>query len=211
MLVDELAHTNAPGSRHAKRWQDVLELLDAGIDVLTTLNVQHVESLNDVVAQITGVQVRETVPDSVLDRADEIELVDIAPEELLCAAREGKVYLPSRQARASEHFFQRGNLLALRELALRRTAQRVDEDVLEYREEHGVIGPRGPLASASWCAWGQRPARGASSAPRAHGRGPARAVGRGLRRVHRRRPMSDADRERLEAHLRLAESLGAKS
>ena len=141
LLLDELAHTNAPGSRHAKRWQDVLELLDAGIEVYTTLNVQHVESLNDVVAQITHVQVRETVPDSILERADEIELVDIAPEELLERLREGKVYLPEQAARAREHFFQRGNLLALRELALRRMAERVDADVLAWRREHGVEAP----------------------------------------------------------------------
>jgi two-component system, OmpR family, sensor histidine kinase KdpD len=138
LLVDELAHTNVPGSRHAKRWQDVVELLEAGIDVLTTINVQHVESLNDVVSQITGVVVRETVPDSTLDRADAIELVDIAPEELLQRLKEGKVYVPEQAERAIDHFFQRGNLLALRELALRRTAQHVDEDVQEYREQHGV-------------------------------------------------------------------------
>src|SRR6188768_2221637 len=141
-LLDELAHSNAEGSRHPKRWQDVEELLDAGIDVFSTMNVQHVESLNDVVAQVTGVRVRETVPDSVIDRADAIELVDIAPEEVLERLAEGKVYLPDQAKRATAHFFQRGNLLALRELALRRTAQHVDEDVLEYREEHGV--------SATW-------------------------------------------------------------
>ena len=138
ILIDELAHTNAPGSRHPKRWQDVEELLAAGIDVFATLNVQHVESLNDVVAQITRVQVRETVPDGVLDRADAIELVDIAPEELLARLKEGKVYLPEQALRAAQHFFQHGNLLALRELALRRTAQHVDEDVRAYRAEHGV-------------------------------------------------------------------------
>ncbi|HEY5957267.1 MAG TPA: two-component system sensor histidine kinase KdbD, partial [Polyangiaceae bacterium] len=138
ILVDELAHTNASGSRHPKRWQDVEELLDAGIDVYTTMNVQHVESLNDVVAQITRVQVRETVPDSVLDGADAVELVDIAPEELLERLREGKVYLPEQARLAVDHFFQRGNLLALRELALRRTAQHVDEDVLEYRAAQGL-------------------------------------------------------------------------
>src|SRR6478736_3864067 len=136
ILLDELAHTNAPGSRHAKRWQDVLELLDAGIDVFSTMNVQHLESLNDVVAKITHVQVRETVPDSVLERADEIELVDISPEQLLQRLEEGKVYLPDQAARAATHFFQRGNLLALRELALRQTAEHVESDVQEYREEH---------------------------------------------------------------------------
>jgi two-component system sensor histidine kinase KdpD len=208
VLVDELAHTNAPGSRHPKRWNDVEELLDAGIDVLTTLNVQHVESLNDVVAQITHVQVRETVPDSVLDQADAIELVDIAPEELLRRLEEGKVYLPDQARRASKHFFLRGNLLSLRELALRRTAQHVDEDVREYREEHGV--------STTWPA-GERILVCV---------GPAPSSGRLIRAAARmatglRCPwvagyvestaldmMSDADRERLEAHLRVAESLG---
>ena len=129
ILVDELAHTNVEGSRHSKRWQDVMDLLDAGIDVFTTVNVQHVESLNDVIAQITRVQVRETIPDTVLERADEIELVDISPEQLLMRLKEGKVYLPEQAARAAAHFFQRGNLLALRELALRSTAERVESDV----------------------------------------------------------------------------------
>src|SRR2546427_7278318 len=108
LLVDELAHTNAPESRHAKRWQDVLELLDAGIDVYTTLNVQHLESLNDLVAKITGAVVRETVPDSVLERADEIELVDLPPDELLQRLQEGKVYLPQQTQEAIRHFFRKG-------------------------------------------------------------------------------------------------------
>jgi len=133
ILVDELAHTNAPESRHTKRWQDVLELLDAGIDVWTTLNVQHVESLGDVIQQITGVTVRETVPDVVLERADELELVDLSPDELLERLGEGKVYVPDQIERATQNFFSRGNLLSLRELALRRTAERVDADVLAYR------------------------------------------------------------------------------
>ena len=123
LLVDELAHTNAPGSRHTRRSQDVEELLAAGINVYTTLNVQHLESLNDVVAQITGVQVRETVPDSVLDQADEVELADLSAEDLLTRLREGKVYVPEQAARAVEQFFRKGNLIALRELALRRTAR----------------------------------------------------------------------------------------
>lgn len=209
LLVDELPHSNAPGSRHAKRWQDVLELLEHGIDVFTTMNVQHVESLNDVISQITRVQVRETVPDSVLDEADAIELVDIAPEELLQRLKEGKVYLPDQAQRAAEHFFQRGNLLALRELALRRTAQHVDEDVLEYRERHGVaatwpaserilvgVGPApssarlirtaARMAAGLRCPW---TAVYVESSPLAH--------------------LGEADRQRLEAHLRVAESLGA--
>ena len=207
LLVDELAHTNAPGSRHPKRWQDVEELLAAGIDVFTTMNVQHIESLNDVIAQITRVRVRETVPDSVIDRADAVELVDIAPEELLHRLKEGKVYLPEQARRAADHFFQRGNLLALRELALRRTAQHVDEDVREFREREGV--------SATWPA-GERILVCV---------GPAPSSGRLIRAAARmaaglRCPwvaayveasgvgMSEADRERLEVHLRVAESLG---
>ena len=122
-LVDELAHTNAPGSRHLKRYQDVEELLGAGIDVYTTLNVQHLESLNDVVAQITGVTVRETIPDRVIDEATEIELVDLPPDELLQRLKEGKVYVPDQAARAIKRFFRVGNLTALRELTMRRAAR----------------------------------------------------------------------------------------
>jgi two-component system sensor histidine kinase KdpD len=208
ILIDELAHTNAPGSRHTKRWQDILEVLDAGIDVFTTVNVQHVESLNDVVAQITQVVVRETIPDSILERADEIELVDIAPEELLTRLQEGKVYLADQAHRAADHFFQRGNLLALRELALRRTAQRVDADVQQYREQYGV--------DATWAASEHilvcvGPAPSSARLTRATGR-----MAAGLRATWVAAyvdapsigPMSDSDRDRLESHLRLAESLG---
>ena len=138
ILVDELAHTNAPGSRHTRRFQDVEELLAAGINVYTTLNVQHLESLNDVVAQITGVQVRETVPDSILDQADELELADLSADDLLTRLREGKVYVPEQAARAIEQFFRKGNLIALRELALRRTAERVDAQMRGYMQEHGI-------------------------------------------------------------------------
>jgi two-component system, OmpR family, sensor histidine kinase KdpD len=140
-LVDELAHTNAPGSRHAKRWQDVEELLAAGIDVYTTVNVQHIESLNDIVAQITGVKVRETVPDSILDRAVEIRLVDIPPEELLQRLQEGKVYIPEQAAMATEKFFKPGNLMALRELSMRRAASRVDDQMRAYMESRSIAGP----------------------------------------------------------------------
>lgn len=140
-LVDELAHTNAPGSRHDKRWQDVNELLNAGIDVFTTVNVQHFESLNDIVAQITGIVVRETVPDSLLDKAAEIRLVDIPPDELLQRLREGKVYIPSQATRAIEKFFQPGNLIALRELSLRRAASRIDEEMRAYMETRAIPGP----------------------------------------------------------------------
>ena len=144
-LVDELAHTNAPGSRHAKRWQDVMELLDAGIDVYTTVNVQHVESLNDVVAKVTGVVVRETVPDSVLEEADEVELIDLPPDDLLERLRDGKVYVPGHAAEAMRSFFRKGNLIALRELALRRTAERVDAQMRTYMREH-AIGHTWPVA-----------------------------------------------------------------
>lgn len=209
VLLDELAHTNVAGSRHAKRWQDVIELLDAGIEVHTTLNVQHVESLNDVVAQITHVQVRETVPDAVLDRADEIELVDISPEELLERLQGGKVYLGEQAARAGRNFFKRGNLLALRELALRRTAERVDADVVAYRQEHGV--------EASWPA-GERilvmvgPSPGSARLVRA-----ARRMAAGLRApwvaayvdASVGTSHSELNRARLETNLKLAESLGA--
>jgi two-component system, OmpR family, sensor histidine kinase KdpD len=209
ILMDELAHTNAEGSWHGKRWQDVIDLLEAGIDVFTTVNVQHIESLNDVVAQITRVQVRETVPDTLLERADEIELVDISPEQLLQRLKEGKVYLPDQAVRAATHFFQRGNLLALRELALRRTAEHVESDVQEYRAEFGVertwattervlvsVGPS--PASARLVRAAKRMAVGL--------RAPWVAVyveGAG------RPPLRDADLVRLDANLRLAESLGA--
>ncbi|GFO69596.1 two-component sensor histidine kinase [Geomonas limicola] len=140
-LVDELAHSNAPGSRHEKRWQDVEELLAAGIDVYTTVNIQHFESLNDAVAQITGVTVRETVPDSLLDQALEIRLVDIPPEDLLQRLQEGKVYIPEKAARAAKQFFKPGNLMALRELSLRRAASRVDDQVRAYMESRAIAGP----------------------------------------------------------------------
>jgi two-component system, OmpR family, sensor histidine kinase KdpD len=140
-LVDELAHTNAPESRHQKRVQDVDELLEAGICVYTTLNIQHVESLNDVVYQITGVRVRETVPDSVLETADEVEVVDLPPEELLQRFREGKVYVPLKAEQAMQRFFRKGNLLGLRELALRYTARKVDKEMRSYMETHDIIGP----------------------------------------------------------------------
>ncbi|HEY2826591.1 MAG TPA: sensor histidine kinase KdpD [Pirellulales bacterium] len=141
ILVDELAHTNADGSRHAKRWQDVEELLEAGIDVWTTLNVQHVESLNDVIAQITRVVVRETLPDAVLERADEIELIDLTPEELMLRLQAGKVYLPSQAERALTSFFQKGNLVALRELSLRQAAHRLHQDVEAARRGRADVVP----------------------------------------------------------------------
>jgi two-component system sensor histidine kinase KdpD len=141
ILVDELAHTNVEGSRHAKRWQDVDELLDSGIDVWTTLNVQHIESLNDVIAQITGVVIRETLPDALLEKADEIELIDLTPEELVERLHAGKIYLPEQAANALKNFFLRGNLVALRELSLRQAANRLQRDVEEARQERSVLAP----------------------------------------------------------------------
>ncbi len=138
ILVDELAHSNAFGSRHPKRWQDVEELLDAGIDVFTTVNVQHLESLNDVVGGITGIRVAETVPDTVFDGADEVVLVDIPADELLARLKSGRVYQEQQAERASKNFFRKGNLIALRELALRRTADRIEDDVRAYRVEQSI-------------------------------------------------------------------------
>lgn len=141
VLVDEFAHTNAPGSRHPKRYQDVQEILDAGINVYTTLNIQHLESLNDVVAQVTGVVVKETVPDSVIDQAAEIEVIDLPPDELLARLNEGKVYVPEQASRAIEKFFRKGNLTALREMSLRRAAERVDDQMRAYMQTRAIAGP----------------------------------------------------------------------
>jgi two-component system sensor histidine kinase KdpD len=138
ILIDEMAHTNAPGAQHAKRWQDIEEILNNGIDVYTTLNVQHIESLNDVVAQIIGIHIKETVPDSTLELADTIELVDLPPEELLERLQEGKVYISEQAGLAKENFFRKGNLIALRELALRVTAECVETQVLLYRHGQGI-------------------------------------------------------------------------
>ena len=211
MLVDELAHTNAPGSRHKKRWQDVYELLGAGISVYSTVNVQHLESLNDVVSQITGINVRETVPDFLLDRADEIELIDLPPDDLLQRLREGKVYMPEQAAAAIENFFRKGNLIALRELALRRTADRVDEQMQVYRQDKGI--------KAIWPA-GERILVCVGHNPRSirliHA---ARRLAAGLRAewiaVHVEAPSrvrtSESDIKQLGDHMRLAESLGAET
>ena len=141
IVVDELAHTNAPDSRHPKRYQDIEELLVAGIDVWTALNIQHLESLSDVVSTITGVQVRETVPDTVLEKANEVVVVDITPAELITRLKDGKVYLPDNARRAADHFFKPGNLTALRELALRRTANRVDDQMVDYLRQNAIEGP----------------------------------------------------------------------
>ena len=208
--VDELAHSNAPGMRHSKRWQDIAELLDAGITVYSTLNVQHLESVNDLVERITGVQVRETLPDAVFDAADEVELVDIAPDELLERFREGRVYKPEQAARASKHFFTKGNLIALRELALRRTAERVDAQMLEHRRDARMsqivpasetvlvcVGPS-PLSARL-----VRSARRLASGLRAN----LIAVAVESSQVSRR---SSSELKQLDANLRLAETLGAQ-
>jgi two-component system sensor histidine kinase KdpD len=209
VLVDELAHTNAPGSRHPKRYLDVEELIAAGIDVFTTLNIQHVESLNDIVARITRIRVRERVPDSILDQADDIEVVDLSPADLLKRLREGKVYLPHQAERAIRHYFSPGNLTALRELALRRTAQRVDEQLLSHMQAHAIPGP--------WAA-GERILVCVSEAPETAGliryarrvaerlQVPWTAVYVETARTHR---LSDVERDRIADHLRLAERLGA--
>jgi two-component system, OmpR family, sensor histidine kinase KdpD len=140
-LIDELAHSNVGESRHEKRWQDVDEVLAAGIDVYTTLNVQHLETLNDTVARISGVRVRETLPDRVLELADEIELVDVSPEELIERLRAGQVYVPQQVARAIQNFFSKGNLTALREMAMRVAADRVDADLTQHMRRSAIAGP----------------------------------------------------------------------
>ena len=211
ILVDELAHSNAPGSRHPKRYHDVEELIAAGIDVYTTLNIQHVESLNDVVAQITRIRVRETLPDSVLDKADEIELVDLTPGDLIQRLNEGKVYVPRQAERALKHYFQPGNLTALRELALRRTAQRVDEQMLTYMRAHAISGP--------WAA-GDRLLVCVSESPAAlalvrHTRRVADRLGAKWTAVYvettRYHRLSEGERDRIAESLRLAEKLGAET
>ncbi|TYL95546.1 sensor histidine kinase KdpD [Bradyrhizobium rifense] len=210
-LVDELAHTNAAGSRHPKRYLDVEELLSHGIDVYTAVNIQHIESLNDVVAQITHVRVRETVPDSIFDRADAIELIDLTPDDLIQRLREGKVYVPKQAERALEHYFSPGNLTALRELALRRTAERVDEQLLTHMQANAIAGP--------WAA-GERILVCVSEDPRAAGL--VRYTKRLADRLHapftaisietrRSLQLSDQERDRLADTLRLAESLGGEA
>src|SRR5215468_10432208 len=210
-LVDELAHTNAPGSRHPKRYLDVEELLSRGIDVYTAVNIQHIESLNDVVAQITHVRVRETVPDSVFDRADAIELVDLTPDDLIQRLKEGKVYVPKQAERALEHYFSPGNLTALRELALRRTAERVDEQLLTHMQAHAIPGP--------WAA-GERILVCISEDPRAAGL--VRYAKRLADRLHapftalyvetrRSLQFTEEERDRIADTLRLTEALGGEA
>jgi len=211
VLVDELAHTNAPGVRHKKRWQDVFELLAAGINVYTTLNVQHLESLNDVVSQITGIVVKETLPDSVLDRADEIELIDLPPEDLLQRLREGKIYVAELAERARESFFRKGNLLALRELALRRTAERVDAQMQSYRIDKGVraVWPAGERIMV--CVGpNPRSIRLIRAAKCMAASLKADWIALNVEAPSTVKPSED-DLRRLAEHMRLAESLGAET
>ncbi|RUU34969.1 sensor histidine kinase KdpD [Mesorhizobium sp. M6A.T.Ce.TU.002.03.1.1] len=208
VLVDELAHTNAQGSRHPKRYLDVQEILTHGIDVYTTLNIQHVESLNDVVAQITRVRVRETVPDSIIDQADDIEIIDLTPDDLIKRLEEGKVYIPSTAQRAIENYFSPGNLTALRELALRRTAQRVDEQLLIHMQAHAIPGPW--AASERVLVWVDEDPRSASLVRYARRqaerlRAPWLAL---YVETPRSTGLSEQDRDRLASTLRLAEQLG---
>ncbi|MGA2083505.1 MAG: sensor histidine kinase KdpD [Holophaga sp.] len=212
ILMDELAHTNVQGSLHGKRWQDVMDLLDAGIDVYTTVNVQHLESLKDTVAQITGVLVRESIPDTLLKRADQIELVDIPPEELVERLKEGKVYVPEQAQHAVERFFRRGNLMALRELALRRTAEHVDADMRRYMVSQGIVGKTWAAGerllvcvnSKSGSATLIRAAKRMSDALQAPWIAAYVETGKHIR-------YSDEERARLEENLRLAERLGAET
>jgi two-component system, OmpR family, sensor histidine kinase KdpD len=211
VLVDELAHTNAEGSRHPKRYLDVEELMSHGIDVYTTINIQHIESLNDVVAQITHVRVRETVPDAVFDRADAVELVDLTPDDLIQRLKEGKVYVPKQAERALEHFFSPANLTALRELALRRTAERVDEQLLTEMQARAIQGP--------WAA-GERILVCISEDPRCAGL--VRYAKRLADRLHgpwvalyiesrRSLQLSEEERDRIADTLRLTEALGGEA
>jgi two-component system sensor histidine kinase KdpD len=210
VLVDELAHTNAPGSRHPKRYLDVEELLNSGIDVYTTVNIQHIESLNDVVAQITRIRVRETVPDSIFDRADSVELVDLTPEDLIARLKEGKVYVPKQAERALAHFFSPANLTALRELALRRTAAQVDEQLLTQMQARAIAGP--------WAA-GERVLVCVSEDPRAAAL--VRYAKRLADRLHgpltalyietrRGLQLTEEERDRIADTLRLAQALGGE-
>ncbi len=211
VLVDELAHSNVAGARHPKRWQDVDELLAAGIDVFTTLNVQHLESLNDIVGGITGIRVWETVPDTFFDRADEVMLVDIPADDLLKRLAAGKVYLPEQAERAARNFFRKGNLIALREIALRRTADRVEDDVQAYREERSIEKVWGTEASLLCCigpdAGSERVVR---SAARLAGQidVPWHAIYVETPRLQRR---TTREREAILQVVRLAEQLGAET
>lgn len=211
VLVDELAHTNAPGSRHAKRYLDVEELLAAGIDVYTTLNIQHVESLNDVVAKITRVRVRETVPDSIVDRADDIEVIDITPDDLIQRLQQGKVYVPRTAERAIRHYFSPGNLTALRELALRRTAERVDEQLLTHMQANAISGPWAAGERLLVCV--NEDATGAALVRYARRQAERLRARWGAIHVETSRALrlTEAERDRIADTLRLVERLGGEA
>lgn len=210
-LVDELAHTNVEGSRHPKRWQDIAELLDAGVDVWTTLNIQHVESLNDIVARVTHVRVRETIPDSVLETADDIELVDITPEELIERLNEGKVYAPTQAQAALRNYFTPGNLAALRELAMRRAADRIDAQVRSFRRARATDGPWAASERILVCI-DERPESEevVRHAKRLADRSKAAWIAVYVQTARSTR-FDEADRDRLAATLRLAARLGAET
>ncbi len=210
LLVDELAHTNAPGSRYEKRWQDVDELRNAGIHVWTTLNVQHIETLNDVIGQITGVIVRETIPDRVFDSADELELIDVTPDELVARLRAGKVYLPDRAQQALQKFFQKDNLTALRELSFRQAARRLHTEVETARRDRSARQPWATAESLLVCV------------------GPSPTTARVIRTARRMaaaldapwvavsidvdgQPSSSPVKQQIAQHFRLAERLGAET
>lgn len=212
VLVDELAHTNIPGSRHVRRFQDVEELLNAGINVYTTLNVQHIESLNDIVAQITGVIVRETVPDQIVEQADHVQLIDIPPEELIKRLKEGKVYVPGQAERALKKFFRPGNINALREMALRLTAKRVDEELAEYMRANKIEGPWPAAGRVLVCISGSPfSAQLIRVARRLAGGLHAELLAVHVEAPTRRFPMGEKERDRVAKNLRLAEELGAKT
>ena len=210
-LVDELAHTNAEGSRHPKRYQDVEELLAAGIDVYSTVNIQHIDSLNDVVAQITRIRVRETIPDRVLDEANEVELVDTTADDLLERLREGKVYVKDQAQRALKHFFKPGNLAALRELALRRAAQYVDRDMVDYMQAHAIGGPWA-AGEHILCCINEHPS---SSELVRRGRRLADSLKARLTVLYVESPrhiaLNEVEKDRVADSLRLAQRLGAET
>lgn len=211
LLIDELAHTNLPNSRHIKRWQDVKEILERGINVYTTLNVQHLESLNDIVTQITGVTVRETVPDAILEEADVVELVDLPPDDLLKRLQEGRVYAPEQAELAKQNFFNKGNLIALRELALRITAERVGAQALSYREDQSIQKTWPTTERLLVCI-----------EPNAQAAKLIRAARRMAARLHaewmavyvetvKKSKLSEIERHHLENNFRLAERLGGET
>jgi two-component system sensor histidine kinase KdpD len=212
VLIDELAHINFPGSRHLRRYQDVEEIIQAGINVYTTLNVQNIESLNDIVAEITGTVVDETVPDEIIEAADTVQLIDVPPEELLKRLREGKVHVPSQAEQAIRKFLRPGNISALRELSLRFTASHVDKDLAEYMREHHISGPW-PAAGRVMVCISASPfsPQLIRTARRLAGGLQAELLAVHVEAPTRRFPLGDAERDQVARHLRLAEELGAKT